>query len=173
MNTIECIKSRSSVRSFKPDEIPDRVLDEILDAAIHAPSAGNVQDWEFVVVKNKETKGRLAQAAYAQDFIARAPIIVIVCSNLRMISAAYGERGTSLYSIQDTSTAAQNLLLAAWEKGIGTCWIGSFNDERVRETLVLPKHVRPMAIIPLGYPASGPTRTRRKQLGEVVHREMY
>lgn len=173
MNTIECIKSRASVRSYKPDEISDNVLDEVLDAAIHAPSAGNVQDWEFVVVRNQDTKGRLAEAAYAQAFIAQAPIIIVVCSNLRTISTAYGERGKSLYSVQDTSTAAQNLMLAAWEKGIGTCWIGSFNDEKAREILVLPKHVKPMAIIPLGYPASAPRRTKRRELGEVVHKDLY
>ncbi|MBN2330212.1 MAG: nitroreductase family protein [Candidatus Aenigmarchaeota archaeon] len=173
MNTIECIKSRASVRSYKPDEIPDAVLDEVLDAAIHAPSAGNVQDWEFVVVRKQETKARLAEAAYAQGFIAQAPVIVVVCSNLRTISAAYGERGKGLYSIQDTSAASQNLMLAACEKGIGTCWVGSFNDEKVREILVLPTHVRPMALIPMGYPASQPRRTNRRVLGEVVHRDMY
>ena len=80
---------------------------------------------------------------------------------------------TSLYSVQDTSTAAQNLTLAAWEKGIGSCWVGSFNDEKVREVLVLPKHVKPMAIIPMGYPASMAAKTQRRKLGEVVHRDMY
>jgi len=173
MNTIECIKSRASVRSYKPDDIPDDVLDGVLDAAIHAPSAGNVQDWEFVVVRKQDTKSRLAEAAYAQGFIAQAPVIIVVCSNLRTISSAYGERGKSLYSIQDTSAASQNLMLAACDKGIGTCWVGSFNDEKVREILVLPTHVRPMALMPMGYPASQPRRTGRRVLGEFVHRELY
>ncbi len=173
MNTIECIKSRASVRSFKPDKIPDSVLDEILDSAVHAPSAGNVQDWEFVVVSKQDTKNRLAGAAWGQEFVSQAPVVIVVCSNLRTIHNAYGERGNSLYSIQNTATATQNMLLAAWEKGLGSCWVGSFNDENVREILVLPSHVRPMAIVPIGYPATEPKKSRRKKLGEVVHKEFY
>ncbi len=173
MNTIECIKSRASVRSFKPDPVPDNVLEEIMDAAIQAPSAGNVQDWEFVIVSNQETKGRLAEAAYAQGFISQAPVVIVVCSNLKTVSSAYGERGKGMYSIQDTATATQNMMLAAWEKGVGSCWVGSFNDEKVREILVLPKHVRPMAIVPIGYPQSVPAKMARRKLGGVVHRDMY
>jgi nitroreductase len=173
MNTIECIKSRASVRNFKPDKVPDRILDEILDAATHAPSAGNVQDWEFVVVSNLDTRNRLAQAAWGQDFISQAPVVIVVCSNQRRIANAYGERGTSMYSIQDAAAATQNLLLAAREKGLGTCWVGSFNDEKVREVLVLPRHVRPMALIPTGYPVSEPRKTGRRPLGEVVHKDLY
>jgi nitroreductase len=173
MNTIECIKSRASVRSFKPEKVSDRIIDEILDAATRAPSAGNVQDWEFVVVSSQDTKSKLVEAAFEQEFISQAPVVIVVCSNLRRISNAYGERGTSLYAIQNTANATQNMLLAAWEKGLGSCWVGAFNEVKVREALVLPEDVRPMAIVPLGYPASQPAKTGRRKPREVVHKDFY
>ncbi len=173
MNTIECIKSRSSVRSFKQDEVSEKLVEEILDAAIRAPSAGNVQDWEFIVVRNREVKARLTEAAWGQGFISQAPVIVVVCSNVRKISDAYGERGSSLYSIQDTAAATQNMMLAACDKGLGSCWVGSFNEGKVKEVLVLPAHVRPVAIVPVGFPASEPRKSQRKSLGEVVHKDFY
>jgi nitroreductase len=173
MDTTECIKSRASIRSFKPDKIPEDVVDDILDAAIHSPSSGNVQDWEFVVVTKQETKSRLAEAAWGQAFVSTAPVVIVVCSNLRTAADAYGERGTSLYSIQNTASAVQNMMLAAWDKGIGSCWVGSFNEAKVREVLILPGHVRPMAIVPVGYPAAKPQKPGRKSLDEVVHRDLY
>jgi nitroreductase len=173
MNTIECIKSRASVRNFRPDKIPDAVINEILEAAINAPSAGNVQDWEFIVVGRQDAKGRLAEAAWGQDFISQAPVVIVVCSNLRNIANAYGERGTGLYSIQDAAAATQNILLAAREKGIGSCWVGSFNEQKVRDIVVLPGHVRPLALVPLGYPIAEPRKTGRRNLQEVVHRDFY
>jgi len=173
METLDCIKTRASVRGFRRDRIPDDVLEEILGAAIQAPSAGNVQDWEFVVVTKQETKQRLAESAWGQGFIAEAPVVIVVCSNLRAISSTYGERGKNLYSIQNAAAATQNLMLAAWDKKIGSCWVGSFNEEKVREALVLPSMIRPLAIIPLGYPSSKPSKTGRKALDDVVHREFY
>lgn len=173
MDVSKCIKDRRDIRDFKPDPVPDNVLKEILDSAIQAPSSGNVQDWEFIVVKNQNTKKLLAEAALGQDFIAKAPVVIVVCSDLNRISYSYGERGKNLYSIQNTAAAIQNLLLAAWDLGIGSCWVGAFNEQRIRETLVLPEHVRPLAIIPLGYPAKTPGKPGRRPLEEVLHREKY
>ena len=149
MDAMECIKGRTSVRRFKNEEIPDLLLDEILEAAIAAPSAGNCQDWEFIVVKKPENKRKLAEASLGQQMIEQAPVVVVVCSNLKKISR-YGGRGEVLYTIQDSAAATQNLMLAAWAKGIGSCWVGAFNEGEVKEILVLPEHVRPMAVVPLG-----------------------
>jgi nitroreductase len=173
MNTIECIKSRASVRSFRKDEIPEKDIKDILDAAVRAPSAGNVQDWEFIVVGNPELKAKLATAAFQQEYVAKAPVVIVICSDLRAIGNAYGERGTNLYSIQDTAAATQNLILAAWEKGLGCCWVGSFNESAVKEALVLPGHVKPMAIIPVGYPQSKPSPSGRKNIDNAIHRDYY
>lgn len=173
MDVIECIKSRASVRSFKADVIPDTVMDELLDAATQAPCAGNIQEWKFVVVRNPGNKKRLAQAAFEQKIIFDAPVAIVVCADLKEIGNAYGERGKNVFSIQDSAAAAQNLMLAAWDKGIGSCWIGSFNEKAVKDILVLPSQVRPMAIIPLGYPTSKPKKPGRKPLEEVVHKDFY
>ena len=172
VNVIGCIKDRASVRRFRKDPIPDKVLDEVLEAGIAAPSAGNAQDWEFIVVKKPESKSRLAVAAFGQDMIGDAPVVVVVCSNLKKIER-YGTRGKTLYTIQDAAAAAQNILLAAWDREIGSCWVGAFDEEEVGQILALPSHVRPMVIIPLGYPAEKPEKPKRWPLKDIVHQERF
>jgi len=169
----ECIRTRTSVRSYRPDPVPDNIMRRIIEAATRAPSSGNVQDWEFVIVKTPEGKAALASAAFDQGFISTAPAVVVICSDLEKITNAYGERGRALYSVQNTSAAAQNLMLAAWDNGIGTCWIGAFNEEAVKEALVLPADMRPLAMITMGYPASKPILSKRRPAGEVMHWETF
>lgn len=173
METIDCIKTRRSVRSFISRDVPEDVVDKLLDAALQAPSAGNVQEWEFIVVRKRDVKEKLSEAAFQQQMVSKAPVVIISCANLDEIGRAYGERGKNVYSIQDAAVATQNLMLAAHDRGLGTCWVGSFNEKHVQDILVLPNHVRPLAIIPVGYPASMPKEQPRKRLEEVVHNEFY
>jgi nitroreductase len=173
METMECIRGRASVREYKPDPVADSVLKDIMDAAVMAPSSGNVQDWEFVIVKTPEGRSALSAAAFNQGFVAKAPVVVVVCSDLERISKAYGERGKALYSVQNTSAAIQNLMLAAWDRGLGTCWIGAFSEEAVKEAVVLPTNVRPFALVTLGYPAAEPVKSRRKSSDRVTHWETF
>lgn len=173
METLKCIKERRDIRDFRPEPIPENILKKILESAVQAPSSGNVQDWEFILVKDPRTKSLLAEAALGQDFVAKAPVVIVVCSDLNRVSSSYGERGKTLYSVQNTSAAVQNLLLAAWNLGIASCWVGAFREQRVKEILVLPQHVRPLAIIPLGYPAKVPQKPERKPLEQTLHQERY
>ena len=173
MDAIGVINSRTSVREYKPDPIEDGVLREIMAAAIQAPSSGNVQDWEFVVVKTPEGRNALAEAAFNQGFVSTAPCVIVVCSDLDRIEKAYGSRGRSLYSIQNTSAAIQNMMLAACEKGLGTCWIGAFDEEAVKEAVILPANVRPVALITLGYPVEKPSKSKRRPLDNVLHWETF
>jgi nitroreductase len=174
MDVIECIKTRRDIREFEDRNVDDELIEKILEAGINAPSAGNVQDWEFVVVKREDFKELLCDAALGQEFIKEAPIVIVVCSNLRKIHEKYGERGVSLYSIQDTAAAIENILLAAWSLGLGACWVGAFNEEKVRQILYLPEHVRPLAILPLGYPKKPlPQKPKRMHLHEVLHFERF
>lgn len=173
MQTMECILERRSVREYRPEPIPDDIIDEIIEAAAHAPSAGNVQDWEFVAIRNPETKRRLVDAAWGQDFISHAPLVLVVCSDIDRISAAYGSRGETLYSVQDTAAAIQNLMLAAWDREIGSCWIGAFNESAVKDILVLPTNIRPLAIVTLGYPARISKKPGRREVKEILHMEMW
>ena len=173
METLRCIKERRSIRSFKPEPISHKVIEEILTAAINAPSSGNVQDWEFIIVKEKENKKKIAEAALGQNFISEAPVIIVVCSNLKRISYVYGQRGKYLYSIQNTAAAIENILLSAWDKGLGSCWVGAFNEIEIKKILNLPNEIRPLAIIPIGYPKQIPPKSERRDLKEVIHYEEY
>ena len=173
MDVFEAIKGRRSIRAYMPDPIPNKDLKKILEAAIMAPSAGNLQPWEFVVVRDEKRKKLLARAALGQMFIAEAPVVIVVGANVNRTSWRYGERGEKLYCIQDTAAAIMNLMLAAYALGYGTCWVGAFHDDEVARIVNFPENVRPVAIIPLGRPAEKPTAPSRMSLSEVVHLEEY
>lgn len=173
MDLFKAIYGRSSIRSFKDESIPEEALMKILECAIQAPSAGNLQPWEFVIVKSGETKRKLADAAYGQDFISEAPVVVVVCANKRISSSRYGDRGETLYCIQDTAAATYGLMLAAYTLGYGTCWVGAFNEKRVSQVLNLPEYVRPVAIVPIGVPAEKPFKPDRIPLSRKIHIEKY
>ncbi|MBD3263423.1 nitroreductase family protein, partial [Candidatus Woesearchaeota archaeon] len=145
----------------------------LLEAATRAPSAGNTQEWEFVTVRKRQAKEKLAEASFEQAYVAKAPVIIVSCANLDEIGRAYGKRGRDLFSVQDSALATQNLMLAAHDMGLGTCWIGSFDEKKVQDILVLPGHVRPLAIVLVGYPESGTRQLPRKRVSEVVHEEFY
>jgi nitroreductase len=172
METLECIKSRASVRKFRKEELPEEDLTACLEAGIAAPSAGNCQDWGFVLVRNQETKSRLAVAAFGQEMLEDAPVVIVVCSDRKKIGG-YGTRGETLYTIQDSAAAAQNIMLAAWDKEIGSCWVGGFDEQEVSKILALPSHVRPAVIMPLGYPVEKPEKPRRWPLKDFVHDERF
>jgi len=173
MDLFEAIEGRRSIRAYLPDPVREEDLKRILEAAIRAPSAGNIQPWEFIVVKDSETKRRLCEAALGQRFIEEAPVVIVVCANTLRSGAVYGSRGVSLYCIQDTAAAIQNMLLAAYALGYGTCWVGAFHENEVAQILELPSHIRPVAIIPLGKPAESPPLRPRRSLKEVVHLNKY
>ncbi len=173
MNVLEAIKGRRSIRRFLGEEIPRETVMQLLDAMRWAPSAGNRQPWEFVVISDEATKRRVAEAAYGQMFIAEAPIVIVVCADPGRSAARYGERGANLYCLQDTAAAVENLHLAAVEMGLGTCWVGAFDEGRVAEVIGAPKGIRPVAIVPVGRPAESPPPRPRRSLEEVVHWERF
>lgn len=173
MDILDAIKTRRSIRAYKSDDIPENDLETILKAATLAPSAGNLQPWEFVIVKEPRRKREIAEAAWGQEFIAEAPVVIVVGANVKRTSWRYGKRGETLYCIQDTAAAIMNILLAAHALGYGTCWVGAFSDEKISKIVGFPEHVRPVAIIPLGVPAEKPSMPPRLPLSEVVHIEKY
>jgi len=173
MDVFDAIKGRRSVREFKPDPVDDKDLEKILDAGKSAPSAGNCQPWEFVVVKDGATKQKLVSAALGQSFIAKAPVVVVACANIPRTSSRYGRRGAELYCIQDTAAAVQNILLTAYALGYGTCWVGAFDEESAAKAVKTPPDVRPLAIIPIGRPAEKPTPTLRLPLKKIVRENTF
>jgi len=168
----ECIEGRTSIRVFKPDPVEDSIVDEALRMANLAPSAGNLQARDFVVVRNAHTKKLLMEAAYGQDFVWTAPVVIVICANLERIRH-YGDRGRNLYCLQDAAAAIENMLLYLFSRGLGAVWVGAFDERKTTEVLGLPDHARPVAIVPIGHPAEKAFRRRRLPMEHIVHRERW
>ncbi len=161
MKVLEAIMMRRSVREFTGQEVPESAVDALIDALLWAPSAGNLQSRKFFFVSRKDVKEALARAALGQRFIAAAPLAVVACLD-RRISVRYGDRGVNLYAIQDAAASIENMMLVARDLGLGSCWIGAFNEFDVADVLELPGHLRPVAIVPVGYPAATPLGAPRR-----------
>ncbi len=172
MDIETCIEGRTSIRVFKADPVDDAVVQEALRLANLAPSAGNLQARDFVVVRNITTKKALASAAYRQDFVRTAPAVIVCCASLERIKH-YGTRGATLYCIQDSAAAIENMILYLHSKGIGSVWVGSFDEAKAAEALSLPPHSRPVALVPIGYPAEDGVRRKRMPQSEIVHTEKW
>lgn len=171
MKLDEAIRNRRSVRSYQDKPVEDEKIAKILEAAHWAPSAGNLQSVEYVIVKDKQTKEKLAKASYGQAQPSEAPVNIVVCVNFQRISH-YGKRGEDLYSIQESGACIQNLMLTAHSLGLATCWVGAFDEDAAKKALGTPDHVRPVGIIPLGYPDEKPGSSR-KNLKDSLHEEKY
>jgi nitroreductase len=161
MDIGDIIRERRSIRKYKDKTVKEDDLTEIMECALYAPSAGDLQSRHFYVVKDQKKRERLSSAALDQKFIAQAPAVVVVCADHR-IEKEYGETGKSLYSVLDCAASIQNMLLRAYSLGIGSCWVGAFDEKKVGKILNIPSHLRPVSIITLGYPAESPKATKRK-----------
>jgi nitroreductase len=173
MNIFEAMMTRRSVRKFEKTPVDDKLVGVMLYMATQSPSAGNVQEWEFVVVKDGDLKKKIADAALNQDFLVDAPVVIVVCANLEKISLKYRNRGELLYSIQDTANAAMSILLSAHALGLGSCWIGSFDEERVKDILELPEKLRPLVVLPVGYTAEQPKEKSRIPFENLTYFNKY
>jgi nitroreductase len=169
MDVFTAIKQRRSVRAYKPAEIEEDKLKKVLEAARLAPSASNRQDWKFVIIREKETKKKLARAAFGQSFIGEAPVVIVACGTEPKTIMACGQPTSTV----DVSIACAFIMLAAYEQGLGTCWIGAFSEDEVRKILKIPEPVRVVAVIPLGYPDEGPSQRDRKDFDEIVCFEKF
>jgi nitroreductase len=166
MSFIELAKSRRSVRGFKSDGVSQQLINILLTAIKHAPSAGNCQPWHVHVIKDKEVIQKIRKEACKQAFIATAPLLMVVSADIKLSEARYKKRGRELYCIQDTAAAIQNMLLCAEDLGLGACWCGHFGEKEISEILNLDKDIRPVAVIPIGYPKKEGTRTGRREIKE-------
>lgn len=167
MDFFEVIKNRRCVRKFLNKKVSDEKIKILLEAATLAPSAGNLQSWYFVVVKDNEIKKKLVKASFFQKFISSAPVVIIAYADTKRNSLVYGKRGRELYAVQDVTIASQNIFLTATALGLGACWVGAFNENKVQEILSLKKHLRPIAIMPIGYPAQTPKIRSRRPIEKI------
>jgi nitroreductase len=169
MDFWDVLDQRRSVRAFDPAaEVSADAVERLLQAAVRAPSAGNRQPWHFYVVRDAAARQGLADAAYGQDFVAQAPLAIVVCADAEQSAGRYGDRGRELYCLQDTAVATEHILLAAVALGLGGCWVGAFDERQAAHVLDLPVRHRPVAILPIGKPARRPSGGAGRQPLETV-----
>ncbi|WP_027714564.1 nitroreductase family protein [Desulfuromonas sp. TF] len=184
MDVMEAIRTRRSIRKFKNKPVEEEKLRMVLEAARLAPSWANLQCWRFVVVKNPEVRGKISNLSYVEAFfapkgyktnpakkaLAEAPVVIVACAD----SELSGELGEQHYYLTDIGIAAENLMLAAHAQGLGTVFVGVFDEEKVRDLLGIPATIRIVGLFPLGYPEGenkeGPSR---KPLEEIVFEEKW
>jgi nitroreductase len=162
----DAVRNRLSVRAYKPDPVPDELLNRVLEAGRLAPSAKNYQPWKFIVVKDEQVRAALVPACRGQDFVGQAPVVICACT---LVEQAWkGMGGYWSAEAVDVAIALEHIMLAATAEGLGTCWIGAFIEAEVRKVLSIPENVKPIALTPLGYPARPSHARPRKPLEEIV-----
>ncbi len=169
METLECIKTRRSVRKYLDKPVEWDKITKILDAGRLAPSAGNLQNWKFIVTRKDNIKTKLAEASFQQKWMEEADVHITIVAEPEKASQFYGTRGERLYTIQNCAAAIQNMLLAANDQGLGSCWVGAFDEDLVRRALKLPEHVSPQAIITIGYADEKAEMPIKKRIEHVVY----
>jgi nitroreductase len=171
MGVLEIIRDRRSIRRYRRDPVPEETLSRVLEAARLAPSAKNLQPWRFIVVRDPATKAALAKASFDQVFMSEADIVIAACGLPR---EAYPRQGRFMNSWPiDLAIAVEHLVLQAAEEGLGTCWIGAFQESEAKVVLGVPDGVRVMAMTPLGWPAETPPPRERKATEKIVSYERY
>ena len=170
------IKSRESVRDYSDRKVEDEKINYVLECARFAPSWTNKQCWKFIIVKDKKIINDLSKTSIINRWLKNVPIIIVACGNPK----ESGYRNDISYFIVDVSIAFEHLVLAATDKGLGTCWIGGFNEKKVKEILEIPDNIRVVALTPLGYPAEKKhiigkiakivtQSKKRKSIDEIIH----
>ena len=169
MEVKDAIRERRSVRAYQSRAVPDDKLMNVLEAARLAPSAGNRQAWKFVVVKDAAKRKAIARAAANQYFVGEAPVVIaaVALQPDRIMSC-----GVPSYAV-DLAIAVDHMTLVAVDEGLGTCWIGAFSQEEVRQILNVPKQYKVVALLPLGFPADRPGPKLRKSLEEIVSYDTF
>lgn len=170
MNVIDAIKKRNSVRNFVDKPIEEMKLRDVLEAGRVAPSAKNRQEWRFIVVKDREVRRKIVEAAKGQSFVGEAPVIIVACA----IDDGYVMTCGQLSYPIDVAIALDHISLAAVELGLGTCWIGAFYEDKIKEILGIPNGVRVVDLMPIGYPAIQTVKEKnRLPYNEIVKDEHW
>ena len=169
MDFFEVVNERHSMRAFADRPVETEKVQKILETANRAPSAGDLQGYEIYLVTRPEHRSALVRAAFVQDFIAEAPVVLIFCANPARSAVRYKQRGIQLYSVQDATIACTFAMLAATALGLSTVWVGAFDGEAVREAVGIPQDLTPVAMLPIGYAGKKPRITPRRELSDLVH----
>ncbi len=173
MDFFEVVEKRQSIRKYEDREFGRQEMRHILDAINAAPSAGDLQGYEVVIVADRADRANLSRAAYDQTSIVEAPVSLVFCADHARSAGKYGKRGADLYSVQDATIAAAYCQLAATALGLATVWIGAFDTKLVSEAIKAPDFVTPVAIIPIGYAAEQPEHTPRRDVFDLIREERF
>jgi nitroreductase len=169
MEFTEVIRNRHSIRTFTDQPVEADKLQQILETANLAPSAGNLQAYEIYVVTNAKKRDGLSCAALAQEYVAVAPVALVFCTHPELTEGRYTERGTRLYTVQDATIACTFAMLAATNLGLGSVWVGTFDEKVVRLIIGAPDSQVPVVILSIGYPGEYPEQHPRRPLEQLAH----
>ncbi|HXG74244.1 MAG TPA: nitroreductase family protein [Candidatus Nitrosotenuis sp.] len=170
MSFFELISSRHSVRAFKEKRLQEDAIKKILNSAVRAASAGNLQSYQIFVVENKQVKHKLSKAAHDQSFVGDASAVFVFCADPKNSEKEYGSRGRDLYCIQDATIACAYAQLAAHALGLATVWVGSFDERSVADIIKCGSSLIPVAMLVVGFADEEPQITPRRPMSELVHR---
>lgn len=159
MSLIDFILTRRSIRQYEKKEITQEVMAQIFEAGQHAPSAANKQPIRFIILNDDEIKKELSNGLFNR-FVKDAPVVIVGCANVNSLL-------TGKWAIVDAAIAMQNMVIAAWTLGVGSCWIGAFNEKKVKELLKIPDKWKVVALLTLGYPAEQPKQRKKKPVEEM------
>src|SRR3989338_8095720 len=165
---LDIIKSRRTIKEFVPKFVSWEKISSVLDAGRHAPSCGNLQNWRFLVIFDPGQKQQLAEACYGQYEIAQAWILIVVCSETEKAVHYYGERG-KFYTIQNCAAAIQNMLLEAHSLGLGTRWVGAFEEDQVKSLFGILEDINVQGVVALGYPKEIPAKPPKYPLEPITY----
>jgi nitroreductase len=154
MSLVDLILGRRSIRKYDDRDVPNDVLNKIMEAGRQSPSAANRQPYHFIVVSDSEIKNKLT--GLISGFLKNAPIVIVGCANPKALL-------TGKWAVVDTTIALENMVLAAWSLGVGSCWIGAFNEQKVKDKLQIPENWKVVALLSLGYPAEYPKPRKKKE----------
>ncbi len=173
MEVFDCIRTRRSIRKYKDTQVPWDNIVEILQAGKYAPFAGNIMNCKFIVVKNEAKRKAIAEASVQQYWMQDAPIHVVIAGEPEKAERYYGTRGVRLYTIQGAAAAIENMLLTAHSLGLGSCWVGAFDEEEIRRLCNLPEHVNVQGIITIGYADETPSPPPKQRIEHVMFFEKW
>jgi nitroreductase len=182
MDVIEAIYKRRSVRCFTGQSVTDELLHRIIEAGTWAPSAGNMQAWEFVIVKDTQFKRSLVDCTDSgitsvdgvkpQEWIMGAPVVIVICYDVKRMTGRYGMKGRNLMTIMDCMLCVENMVLAATHFGLGTCCVVGFFPDKLKQALPIPKELTPLLLLPIGYPAQVDSPPYRLPVEDVIRLEL-
>jgi nitroreductase len=160
MTLVDTILNRRSIRHYKDTDIPKNILNKILEAGRQAPSAANRQPIHFVILTDPKIKKELSKGIFSR-FIKETPITIVGCAKTNDIL-------TGKWAVIDTTIALQNMVIAAWSMGVGSCWIGAFREKKVRQMLNIPKNWKIVALVTFGYTDEQPEQRKKKSIDKLV-----